>query len=125
MLKKYLKPLDVLFCIFCKFTVISLLRNGVENMSKSFLLITTFLELRIQSLHVFFSFLGALQQCSANAACSDFLQEYDIRNDLAIAQDFAKLPTDLPNRNASQTLIFCINVFQNPANLFYGNIIVN
>ena len=25
------------------------------------------------------------------------MQEYDIRNDLAIAQDFSKLPTDLPN----------------------------
>jgi prominin 1 len=42
-------------------------------------------------------FPGALQQCSANVACSTFMQEYDIRNDLAIAQDFSKLPTDLPN----------------------------
>ena len=46
-------------------------------------------------IHSFFP--GALQQCSANVACSTFMQEYDIRNDLAIAQDFSKLPTDLPN----------------------------
>ena len=61
-------------CVNCKSTEIS-------NMHSKF--------------NIFFP--GALQQCSSNVACSTFMQEYDIRNDLAIAQDFSKLPTDLPN----------------------------
>lgn len=41
--------------------------------------------------------LGALRQCSSNQACSTFMQEYDINRDLAVANDFEKLPLELPD----------------------------
>lgn len=41
--------------------------------------------------------LQALNKCSGNKICDDFLKEYDIGRDLAIAADFGDLPTNLPD----------------------------
>ncbi len=39
----------------------------------------------------------ALGNCSQNEACRQFMQEYEIIKDLAVAEDFQKLPSELPD----------------------------
>ena len=41
--------------------------------------------------------LQALRQCSSSRACKEFLSEYDVGKDLAIATNFDELPTNLPD----------------------------
>jgi len=41
--------------------------------------------------------LQALKQCSSSRACKEFLSEYDVGKDLAIATNFEELPTNLPD----------------------------
>ena len=41
----------------------------------------------------------ALRLCNSNKVCKDFLKEYTIDKDLAVAADFENLPFELPNVN--------------------------
>ncbi len=41
--------------------------------------------------------LQALKQCSDSKVCKDFLEEYNVARDLAIATDFGDLPANLPD----------------------------
>ncbi len=41
--------------------------------------------------------LSALRQCSSSKVCQDFLSQYNISRDLAIAANFSELPTRLPD----------------------------
>jgi len=41
--------------------------------------------------------LSALRQCAQTKACADFLSEYDVSRDLAVAANFSDLPTNLPD----------------------------
>ena len=41
--------------------------------------------------------LAAMNQCRASRACKEFLGEYNISHDLAIAVDFGRLPMELPD----------------------------
>ena len=39
---------------------------------------------------------AALQECNSNTACANFLQEYDLDNDLAMAEEFINIEFEMP-----------------------------
>ena len=39
---------------------------------------------------------SALQECNSNTACANFLQEYDLDKDLAMAEEFIKIEFEMP-----------------------------
>ena len=39
---------------------------------------------------------SALQECNSNTACANFLQEYDLDKDLAMAEEFINIEFDMP-----------------------------
>ena len=69
--------------------------------------------------------ISALNQCRTNDACSTFMQEYNIHEDLAVASDFEKLPVALPdvslllrdiadlmNNDIEKKVIYCVEIWQ-------------